>query len=174
MLSSLAITFLPRSKCLLISWLQSPFAVVLESPKRKSATVSPSICHKVMGPGAIILTETAFDFNLKCLQVCWKARWSIFYIFELKTRDMGIEFCLSLFEFGGHRSLPVELKLAYMGLFNLRWSWNTIGIGIKWDIAKWSIQICVAIVVREKSNDGMKQWNALLYTQCWWRKSRLN
>ena len=55
MLSSLVITFLPRSKCLLISWLQSPSAVILEPPKIKSATVSPSICHEVMGPDAMIL-----------------------------------------------------------------------------------------------------------------------
>ena len=47
-LSKLVITFLPRSKCLLISWLQSPSAVTLEPPKIKSATVSPSICHEVM------------------------------------------------------------------------------------------------------------------------------
>ena len=50
MLSRLVITFLPRSKRLLISWLQSPSAVILEPPKIKSATVSPSICHEVMGP----------------------------------------------------------------------------------------------------------------------------
>ena len=53
MMSRLVITFFPRSKCLLISWLQSPSAVILESPKIKSATVStvsPSICHEVMGP----------------------------------------------------------------------------------------------------------------------------
>ena len=52
MLSRLVITFLPRSKCLLISWLQSPSAVILEPRKIKSATVStvsPSICHEVMG-----------------------------------------------------------------------------------------------------------------------------
>ena len=48
MLSRLVITFLPRSKRLLISWLQSPPAVILEPPKIKSATVSPSICHEVM------------------------------------------------------------------------------------------------------------------------------
>uniref|UniRef100_A0AC11DZM0 Uncharacterized protein n=2 Tax=Ovis aries TaxID=9940 RepID=A0AC11DZM0_SHEEP len=57
MLSRLVITFLPRSKCLLISWLQSPYAVILEPPKIKSATVStvsPSICHEVMGPDAMI------------------------------------------------------------------------------------------------------------------------
>ena len=46
MLSRLVITFLPRSKCLLISWLQSPSAVILEPPKIKSVTVSPSICHE--------------------------------------------------------------------------------------------------------------------------------
>ena len=55
MLSRLVITFLPRSKHLLISWLQSPSAVILEPQKIKSATVSPSICYEVMGPGAMIL-----------------------------------------------------------------------------------------------------------------------
>ena len=58
MLSRLVITFLPRSKCLLISWLQSTSAVTLEPPKIKSAivsTVSPSISHEVMGPDDIIL-----------------------------------------------------------------------------------------------------------------------
>ena len=55
MLSRLVIAFLPRSKCLLISWLQSPFAVILEPPKIKSDTVSPFISHKVMGPDAMIL-----------------------------------------------------------------------------------------------------------------------
>ena len=58
MLSRLVIAFLPRSKRLLISWLQSPSAVILEPPEIKSATVSivsPSICHEVMGPDAMIL-----------------------------------------------------------------------------------------------------------------------
>ena len=57
MLSRLVITFLPRSKCLLISWLQSPSAVILEPPKIKSDTVSnisPFISHEVMGPDAMI------------------------------------------------------------------------------------------------------------------------
>ena len=57
MLSRLVITFLPKSKHLLISWLQSPSAVILEPRKIKSATVStvsPSICHEVMGPDAMI------------------------------------------------------------------------------------------------------------------------
>src|SRR5574341_397088 len=55
MLSRLVITFLPRSKRLLISWLQSPSAVILEPKKIKSDTVSPSISHVVMGPDAMIL-----------------------------------------------------------------------------------------------------------------------
>ena len=55
MLSRLVITFLPRSKRLLISWLQSPSAVILEPRKIKSATVSPSICHEVMGADAMVL-----------------------------------------------------------------------------------------------------------------------
>ena len=59
MLSRFVITFLPRSKHLLISWLQSPSAVILEPPKIKSATVStvsPSVCHEVMGLDAVILS----------------------------------------------------------------------------------------------------------------------
>ena len=58
MLSKLIIVFLPRSKFLLISWLQSPSAVILEPQKIKSVTVSivsPSICHEVMGPDTMIL-----------------------------------------------------------------------------------------------------------------------
>ena len=55
MLSWLAITFLPRSKHLLISWLQSPSAVILETQKIKSVTVSPSVCYEVMGLDAMIL-----------------------------------------------------------------------------------------------------------------------
>ena len=57
MLSRLVITFLPRRKRLLLSWLQSPSAVILEPPQIKSdtvSTVSPSISHEVMEPDAII------------------------------------------------------------------------------------------------------------------------
>ena len=53
-LSRLVVTFLPRSKHLLIPWLQSQSAVILEPPKIKSVTVSPSICHEVMGPDTTI------------------------------------------------------------------------------------------------------------------------
>ena len=66
MLSRLVIAFLPRNKHLLISWLQSPFAVILELNKIKSVTISivlPSICHKVMGSDAMNLTFWTLSFK---------------------------------------------------------------------------------------------------------------
>ena len=66
MLSRLVITFLPRSKRLFISWPQSPSAVILEPQKIKSdtvSTVSPSICHEVMGPDAMIFVFWILNFN---------------------------------------------------------------------------------------------------------------
>ena len=65
MLSRLVIAFLPRSKHLLISWLQSPSAVILEPKKIKSLTVSivsPSICHDVMGLDAVIFVFLDVEF----------------------------------------------------------------------------------------------------------------
>ena len=64
--SRLVITFLPRSEHLLISWLHSPFAVILEPKKTKSVTisiVSPSICHEVMGPDAMIFVFRMLSFK---------------------------------------------------------------------------------------------------------------
>ena len=66
MLSRLVMAFLPRRKCLLILWLQSPSTVILEPPKIKSdtvSTVSPSICHEVMRPGAMILVFWMLSFK---------------------------------------------------------------------------------------------------------------
>ena len=66
MMSRLVITFLPRSKCLLISWLQSPSAVILQPKKMKSdtvSTVSPSICREVMGPDAMIFIFWMLSFK---------------------------------------------------------------------------------------------------------------
>ena len=66
MLSRLVTTFLPRSKCLLISWLQSPSAVILEPKKIKSdtvSTVSPSICHEVLGPDTMIFIFWMLSFK---------------------------------------------------------------------------------------------------------------
>ena len=73
MLSRLVITFLPRSKRLLISWLQSPSAVILEPPKIKTdtvSTVSPSVCHEVMVLAFmdkyVALSEN-YDLRFSCL-----------------------------------------------------------------------------------------------------------
>ena len=66
MLSRLVITFLSRSKCLLISWLQSPSAVILEPRKIKLSTVytvNPSFCHEVMGQDAMILVFWKLTFK---------------------------------------------------------------------------------------------------------------
>ena len=66
MLSRLVITFVPRNKHLLISWLQSPSAVILEPPKVKSdtvSTVSLSISHEVMGPDAMIFVFWMLSFK---------------------------------------------------------------------------------------------------------------
>ena len=66
MLSRLIIAFLPRSKYLLISWLQSPSAVIWEPKKIKPVTVSivsPSVCHEVMGPDAMILVFWMLSFK---------------------------------------------------------------------------------------------------------------
>ena len=63
--SRFVIAFLPRSKCLLISWLQSPSAVILEPKKIKSVTVfivSPSICHEVMGLDAMMFIFLNVEF----------------------------------------------------------------------------------------------------------------
>ena len=63
MLSKFVIAFLPRSKRPLIAWLQSPSAVILELKKIKSVTVSPSICHEVMGPDAMIFLYWMLSFK---------------------------------------------------------------------------------------------------------------
>ena len=63
MLSRLVTAFLPMTKCLLISWLQSPSAVILEPQKTKSATVSPSICHEMMGPDDMIIVFWRLSFK---------------------------------------------------------------------------------------------------------------
>ena len=66
MLTRFVIAFLQRSKCLLISWLHSPSIVILEPKKMKSLTVSivsPSICHEVMGPDAMILVFWMLSFK---------------------------------------------------------------------------------------------------------------
>ena len=86
MLSRLVITFLPRSKRLLISWLQSPSAVILEPPQIKSTTVSPSICHEVMRLDAMILIFWMLsfkpNFSLSSFTFIKSLQW---YVFTIKS-----------------------------------------------------------------------------------------
>ena len=66
MLSRFVIAFLPRSKCRLLSWLLSPYVVILEPKKVKSvivSIVSPSICHEVMGPDTVIFVLWMLSFK---------------------------------------------------------------------------------------------------------------
>ena len=85
-LSGFVIDFLPRSNCLLISWLQSPSAVILEPKKRKSvitSTFSPSICYEVMGLDAMILVFLKFSFKLALSLSSLSARNSLVPLFFL-------------------------------------------------------------------------------------------
>ena len=96
MLSRLVITFLPRSKRLLISWLQSPSAVTLEQPKIKSdtvSTVSPSISHEVIRPDAMILVVWILSF---------KPTFSISSFTFIKRPFFGIGMKTDLFQSCGH------------------------------------------------------------------------
>ena len=96
LISRLVITFLPRSKCILISWLPSPSAVISEPKKIKSVTVSivyPSTCHEVMGPGDMIFVflrseerRVGKEWKL-CLALIFWAPKSLQMITAMKLKD---------------------------------------------------------------------------------------
>ena len=88
MLCRSVITFLPKS--LLISWLQLPSAVILEPPKIKSATVSPSICHEVLGPDAMI-----FVFRVLALSQLFHSLLSLSSRGSLVLHHKGGVICIS-------------------------------------------------------------------------------
>ena len=116
MLSMLVITFLPRSKCLLISWQQSPSAVIWDPPKIKSLTVSivsPSICHEVMGLDAMILVFWILSFKATFVKL---AQWTI-------EVNIKIKLDFTIFTQKLQRCIP---ELIIFELFNsLRESTNT-------------------------------------------------
>ena len=87
-LSRLVITFLPRGKHLFISWLQSLPAVILEPQKIKSATVSPSICHEVMGPDAMFF-------------VFWMLSFTICFTFLFQCHQKALQFLFTFCHKGG-------------------------------------------------------------------------
>ena len=89
MLSRFVIAFLPSSKCLLISWLPSPSAVILEPKKIKPVCfISPSICHEVMGPDAMILL-----LNVEF--------WANFFILLFHFQQEALYFLFAFFHKGG-------------------------------------------------------------------------
>ena len=105
--------FLPKSKCLFISWLQSPFAVILEPKKIKSATVfifSPSACHEVMGLDVMILVfwvlscKPAFSLSsftfIKRLGEMWTSPWD--FQFENAGLIWSLRFYQTLCLLGGY------------------------------------------------------------------------
>ena len=95
MLSRLVITFLPRSKHLLISWLQSSSAVILKPPKIKSdtvSTVSPSISHEVMGPDGMILVFLMLRFKPNFLLITQRDSINIFSLIPYLPSSSNLEF----------------------------------------------------------------------------------
>ena len=98
MLSSLAVAFLPISKRLLISWLQSPSAVILEPKKIKSVTVSivsPYICYEVMGPDAMVNLISLFNKHQWIIHDLKPAE-SPYQIGSIKLNDLDSRFSVGL------------------------------------------------------------------------------
>ena len=87
MLSRFVIAFLPRSKHVLISWLQSPPAVIFEPKETKSAiasTISPSICYEVMEPSAMILVFFHIEFQLSLFTLSPSSRGTLVPLYFLQ------------------------------------------------------------------------------------------
>ena len=116
MLSRLVIGFLPRSKRLLISWLQSPSAVILEPQKIKSgtvSTVSPSICHEVMGPWIGHGTTDWFQIGKGVRQGCILSPCLFNFYAECIVRNTGLE------------EAQAGIKIARRNINNLRYADDT-------------------------------------------------
>ena len=111
MLSRLVIAFLPKSECLLLSWWQSPSTVILEPRKINSATVStvsPSICHEVMGPDVMILVFWMLSFKPTFLLSSFT--YTYIHIQVYVTHICVYIFCLLVF-------LLLLISHAYLELF---------------------------------------------------------
>ena len=133
MLSRLVITFLPRNKCLLISWLQSPSAVILEPRKIKSDTasiVSPSISHEVMGPDTMILvfwmSQAYLIYFLKRKQKLWVHTdtfiWNLTKLFFLPlwfhvhisfsyTKDLGSKWSYTIYQIVSKYTTNITIQI---------------------------------------------------------------
>ena len=123
-LSRLAIAFLPRSKRLLISWLQSPSAVILEPKKIKSATISTvslSICHEVMGPDTMIFVfwtlsfQPAFSLSFTFIKRLFSSSWlSAIWVASLHIWDYWYFSKLSWFQLVLHPWLLLARILEWL------------------------------------------------------------
>ena len=130
MLSRLVITFLPRSKCFLISWLQSPSAVIWEPIKIKQATVSivsTSICHKVMGPDAMILVSECWvlrqlfhEWYSSCIQLIFQP---VPCIYLIPSSSWALFYQLFLYS---SASLTSLVPYSWSSLYTLAQIWNWI------------------------------------------------
>ena len=118
-LSRFVIAFLPRSKCLFISWLRSPSAVILEPKKIKSVTVSivsPPICHEGMGPDAMILVFWMLSFKTWFLEF---ARNSVIFTLGLNisASSIGMQKTLLSLQAAGKVSWEVTWALRKSGWY---------------------------------------------------------
>ena len=170
MLSRLVITFLPRSKCLLISWLQSPSAVILEPKKIKSvpvSIVSPSICHEVMGPDAMRF-------------VFWILSFSQVFHSPLSLSSRGSSIPLHFLPLGWHH-------LHIWGYWYFSWqSWlqpvlhSCLAFHKMYSVPQRLRQNCVSVSpVEVQVSSGLPQGQGLWVQQTWvwhkpsWRRSPL-
>ena len=135
MLSRLVITFLPGSKRLLVSWLQSPSAVILEPKKMKSDTVSafsPPDCHEVIGPDAMIFVFWMLSF---------KPAFSLSFTF-IKRWKFPLHF------------LPLKWYHLHIWSYYFSWlSWFQLVINLAWHFA-W----CTLHVKLNKQGDNIQPW----------------
>ena len=134
MLSRLVITFLPRSKRLLISWLQSPSAVILEPPKIKYvtvSTVSPSVCLEVMGLDAVILVFSVLSFNPTFSLSSFSLPSQFFFTFCHK----GGVFCIS--EVIDISPSKLDSSLRFLQSSVSQWPLNRDSVSHKAGIRRW-------------------------------------
>ena len=137
MLSRLVITFLPRSKRLLISWLLWPSAVILEPPKIKSDTVSTSICSdlfEVMGPDAMILvfcmgcslSGSSVHGILQARKNTRVGSHSLLQgIFLIQGLNLGVPHCRQILHLLSHQGSPIgERQINKQCCDSFRWKWR--------------------------------------------------
>jgi len=134
MLSRLVIAFLPRNKCILITWLQSPSGGIFEPRKIKSLTVSiifPSICHEVMGLDAMIF-------------VFWMLSFSLFLVISFYWRIIPLQNCVVFFQTSTlisnrYTYVPSLLPLSHLPPPPTTQGWYKAPVWVSWAIQQITI-----------------------------------